>query len=67
MFFTRVAQISRVLCADVQSLDSMARILKRDTNDMVGKALAANTWVANSLKYNPLGRSLSDYEEAARW
>ena len=44
-----------------------ARILKRDANDMVGKALAANTWVANSLKYNPLGRSLSDYEEAARW
>lgn len=52
---------------NTDAVKSMARILKRDANDMVGKALAANTWVANSLKYNPLGRSLSDYEEAARW
>ena len=52
---------------NTDAVKSMARILKRDANDMVGKALAANTWVANSLKYNPLGRSLSDDEEAARW
>lgn len=52
---------------NTDAVKSMARILKRGADDVVGKALAVNTRVVNSLKYNSLGRSLSDYEEAAQW
>lgn len=45
----------------------MAHILKRGADDVIGKTLSLNTWMVNSLKYNSLERSLSDYEEGAQW
>lgn len=52
---------------NTDAVNSMARILKPGADDMVGASPAVNAQVANALKYNPLGRSLSHYEEAARW
>ena len=55
------------LTKNTDAAKSMAHILKRGADDVIGKTLSHNTWVVNSLKYNSLERSLSDYEEAPQW